>query len=56
VVRPAASPPWAGGLPPDPAGPLAAFYREPGGATAAGKAGPVLAANVGEGCKAAPGG
>jgi filamentous hemagglutinin family protein len=45
-----------GGLPLDPAGPLAAFYREQGGATATGQAGPALAANFGEGCKAAPGG
>jgi large exoprotein involved in heme utilization and adhesion len=44
-----------GGLPPDPAGPLAGSYREPGGTTAAGQAGPVLAASFGEGCKAAPG-
>jgi hypothetical protein len=45
-----------GGRPPDPAGPLAGAYREPGGTTVAGRAGPVLAANFGEGCKAAPGG
>jgi filamentous hemagglutinin family protein len=45
-----------GGLPPDPAGPLAGAYREPGGTTVAGQAGPVLAASFGEGCKAAPGG
>jgi hypothetical protein len=45
-----------GGLPPDPAGPLAGAYREPGGTTVAGQAGPVLTAGFGEGCKAAPGG
>jgi hypothetical protein len=45
-----------GGLPPDPAGPLFGSYRELGGATAAGRAGPVLAGNFGEGCKAAPSG
>jgi large exoprotein involved in heme utilization and adhesion len=45
-----------GGLPPDPAGPLAGSYREPGGTTVAGQPGPVLAASFGEGCRAAPGG
>jgi hypothetical protein len=45
-----------GGLLPDPAGPLAGTYREPGGTTVAGQAGPVLAASLGEGCKAMPGG
>jgi large exoprotein involved in heme utilization and adhesion len=45
-----------GGLPPDPAGPLAASYRERGGVTATGQAGPVLAASFGDGCKAAPDG
>jgi large exoprotein involved in heme utilization and adhesion len=44
------------GRSPDPAGPLAGFYREPGGTTGADQAGPVLAANFGEGCRAAPGG
>jgi hypothetical protein len=45
-----------GGRPPDPAGPLASAYREPGSITVAGQAGPVLAASFGEGCKAVPGG
>jgi filamentous hemagglutinin family protein len=45
-----------GGRLSDPAGPLAGAYREPGGTTVAGRAGPVLAANFGEGCRAAPGG
>jgi hypothetical protein len=45
-----------GGLPPDPAGPLAGTYVDRDGAAAADRAGPVLAANLGEGCKAAPGG
>jgi hypothetical protein len=46
-----------GGLPPDPAGPLAGSYRESGGATATGQTGPVLAASTfDEGCKTAPGG
>jgi hypothetical protein len=45
-----------GGLPPDPAGPLAGSYREQSGAAAADQAGPVLAASFGEGCKAAPDG
>jgi filamentous hemagglutinin family protein len=45
-----------GGLPPDPGGPLAGAYREPGSTTVAGQAGPVLAASFGDGCKAAPGG
>jgi hypothetical protein len=44
-----------GGLPPDPAGPLAGAYREPGGTTVADRAGPVLAAGFGEGCKTVPG-
>jgi hypothetical protein len=43
-----------GGRPLDPAGPLAGAYREPGGTTLAGQAGPVLAANFGDGCRAAP--
>jgi filamentous hemagglutinin family protein len=45
-----------GGRLPDPAGPLAGAYREPGGARAIGQAGPILAASLGHGCKAAPGG
>jgi hypothetical protein len=45
-----------GGLPSDPAGPLAGSYREPGGGTAADRAGPVFAASFGDGCKAASGG
>jgi hypothetical protein len=45
-----------GGWLPDPAGPLAGAYREPGGTTATGQAGPVLAASFGDGCRAAPGG
>jgi hypothetical protein len=46
-----------GGRLPDPAGPLAGSYREPGGTAAADQARPVLAASTfGDGCKAAPGG
>jgi hypothetical protein len=46
-----------GGLPRDPAGPLAGSYVDLDGATAAEQAGPVLAAGTfGEGCKATPGG
>jgi large exoprotein involved in heme utilization and adhesion len=40
-----------GGLPPDPAGPLAGSYRELGGTTVAGQAGPVLAGSFGEDCR-----
>jgi large exoprotein involved in heme utilization and adhesion len=40
-----------GGLPPDPAGPLAGSYLEPGGAAATDQAGPVLASSFGEGCR-----
>jgi hypothetical protein len=45
-----------GGALSDPAGPLAGAYREPDDATVAGQAGPVLAANFGDGCRATPGG
>jgi hypothetical protein len=45
-----------GGLPRDPAGPLADAYVDLDGATAAEQAGPVLAAGTLEGCKAMPGG
>jgi filamentous hemagglutinin family protein len=45
-----------GGRPPDPAGPLAGAYHEPGGGTAADQTGPVLAGTFGDGCEAAPGG
>jgi filamentous hemagglutinin family protein len=40
-----------GGLPPDPAAPLAGAYREQGGAAATDQAGPVLAGSFGEGCR-----
>jgi hypothetical protein len=45
-----------GGLLADPAGPLAASYHEPGGATATNLAGLALAASFLEDCRAAPGG
>jgi hypothetical protein len=45
-----------GGLPPDPAGPLAGAYVGLDGAAAVDRAGPVLAASFGEGCKVTPGG
>ena len=45
-----------GRRPPDPAGTLAGAYVDPESAAAADRAGPVLAASFGEGCRAAPGG
>ena len=45
-----------GGMPTDPAGPLAGAYVGLDGTAAADQTGPVLAAGFGEGCKVAPGG
>jgi filamentous hemagglutinin family protein len=45
-----------GGLPPDPARPLAGAYVDLDGAAAAGQIEPVLAISFGEGCRAAEGG
>jgi hypothetical protein len=45
-----------GGLPADPAGPLAGAYVDPDDTATADRAGPVLVASFGEGCKAVPGG